>query len=320
MSVSLTSKFFANARGLTLLDGGGITWSINKNTNAVTATGSGGGVLSSVGFADTSSTPIYTVTNSPLTANGTLDITLKTQAANLVFAGPGTGAAAQPTFRGLVLADIPTGYAYGNLSGAPSIPVGANPTAKVALAAVNGSAATFMRSDGAPALDVTISPTWTGNHVFNPASGNAIGVTTSATGNGAAVSATNATGYGVNVTGTAGGARNLALFGEAGFSNGFTVAYDGTQMQYAFRNGNIVASAPASGDLLALTNVAGGNALVVNGNSAGTAVVRLNTQATTGAQTATFSATNKPGTGTTAPTKWIPINIDGTTMYVPAWL
>lgn len=43
----------------------------------------------------------------------------------------------------------------------------ANPTATVALAAKNGTAPTFMRSDGAPALDQTIAPTWTGAHTFS---------------------------------------------------------------------------------------------------------------------------------------------------------
>jgi hypothetical protein len=42
----------------------------------------------------------------------------------------------------------------------------ANPTALVGLAAVNGVAATWMRSDAAPALDQAIAPTWTGNHNF----------------------------------------------------------------------------------------------------------------------------------------------------------
>jgi hypothetical protein len=44
---------------------------------------------------------------------------------------------------------------------------GANPTASVGLTAVNGSAGTFMRSDAAPALSVSISPTWSGFHTFN---------------------------------------------------------------------------------------------------------------------------------------------------------
>lgn len=47
------------------------------------------------------------------------------------------------------------------------LPDGANPTASVGLAAVNGAAATFMRSDGAPALSQSITPTWTGAHAFS---------------------------------------------------------------------------------------------------------------------------------------------------------
>lgn len=43
----------------------------------------------------------------------------------------------------------------------------ANPTASTGLTAVNGSANTAMRSDGAPALDVAISPTWTGTHTYS---------------------------------------------------------------------------------------------------------------------------------------------------------
>lgn len=55
-------------------------------------------------------------------------------------------------------------------SGVPRTPdyrVGANPSQTVGLAAVNGSAVTFMRSDGAPALNVNIAPTWTGAHTFS---------------------------------------------------------------------------------------------------------------------------------------------------------
>lgn len=48
----------------------------------------------------------------------------------------------------------------------PAGGTGANPTASVGLTAVNGVATTFLRSDGAPALDVTITPTWTGLHTF----------------------------------------------------------------------------------------------------------------------------------------------------------
>lgn len=50
-----------------------------------------------------------------------------------------------------------------------STAVGANPSASLGLTAVNGSAATFMRSDGAPALSQSIAPTWTGAHIFQSA-------------------------------------------------------------------------------------------------------------------------------------------------------
>lgn len=45
---------------------------------------------------------------------------------------------------------------------------GADPTASVGLTAVNGVATTFLRSDGAPPLNQSISPTWTGIHAFTP--------------------------------------------------------------------------------------------------------------------------------------------------------
>lgn len=50
----------------------------------------------------------------------------------------------------------------------------ANPSATVGTSAINGSASTAMRSDGAPAINLTMSPTWTGNHIFAPTSGNTV--------------------------------------------------------------------------------------------------------------------------------------------------
>lgn len=48
-----------------------------------------------------------------------------------------------------------------------SVPSGANPTGTIGLTAVNGSTSTFLRSDGAPALSQSISPTWTNVHIFS---------------------------------------------------------------------------------------------------------------------------------------------------------
>lgn len=49
----------------------------------------------------------FSVSGSPITTSGTLTVTKVNQNANLVYAGPGSGGAAQPSFRSLVAADIP---------------------------------------------------------------------------------------------------------------------------------------------------------------------------------------------------------------------
>ena len=67
-------------------------------------TAAGGGTVSSVGL---SMPGVFTVTNSPVTSTGTLTVSLGTEAANLIWAGPSTGAASAPTFRSLVGADLP---------------------------------------------------------------------------------------------------------------------------------------------------------------------------------------------------------------------
>lgn len=63
-----------------------------------------------------------------------------------------------------------TGLFVNGVAVLTSSAAGANPTASVGLTAVNGSANTFLRSDGAPALSQSIAPTWTGAHTFTPSS------------------------------------------------------------------------------------------------------------------------------------------------------
>jgi hypothetical protein len=63
----------------------------------------------------------FTVTNSPVTSSGTLTGSWNTQTANFVLAGPTAGAAAVPTFRALVAADIPAlPYGTGDVVGPAS--------------------------------------------------------------------------------------------------------------------------------------------------------------------------------------------------------
>lgn len=67
----------------------------------------GGAIGNSIVLADGSTTPIYTITGSPLVNTGTLTFTLNNEGTNSVFAGPSSGGAAQPTFRMLVAGDVP---------------------------------------------------------------------------------------------------------------------------------------------------------------------------------------------------------------------
>ena len=87
----------------------------------------------------------------------TQELGLDTQVANTILAGPNAGGDAVPTFRVLVAADIPA--------------LGANPSQDIGLAAVNGAATTYLRSDGAPALSQAIIPTWTGDHDWDDGGG-----------------------------------------------------------------------------------------------------------------------------------------------------
>ena len=70
-----------------------------------------------------------TVTGSPITGAGTLAITRNTQSANVVLSGPSSGVAAAPTYRALVIADLPvsgvTAGTYGSASNSAAITVNA---------------------------------------------------------------------------------------------------------------------------------------------------------------------------------------------------
>lgn len=63
--------------------------------------------VTSVGLLDGSTASIYNISGSPVTSTGTLTFSLVNQNQNLIFAGPSSGSAAQPTFRSLTAADLP---------------------------------------------------------------------------------------------------------------------------------------------------------------------------------------------------------------------
>jgi hypothetical protein len=148
------------------------TWP-NQTINATGGGGGGGdGTVTSVGLSLPSQ---FTVTGSPVTTGGTLTATLAAQSANLVWAGPTTGAAAAPAFRALVAGDIPTipagqvlglatvatSGAYGDLSGRPTLgTAAATPATDYAPAAqgvAGGNSHNHDGGDGAPIAYASLS-------------------------------------------------------------------------------------------------------------------------------------------------------------------
>lgn len=80
--------------------------------------GPGAGTVTSVGM---SAPGIFFVSGSPVTTSGTLGLSLVSQSANQVWAGPSSGGAAAPSFRSLVSADLPSTPEFTAINlGAPS--------------------------------------------------------------------------------------------------------------------------------------------------------------------------------------------------------
>jgi len=78
----------------------------NDGTGVLSWTNPSSGSVTSVGLTLPSS--VFNVTVSPITSSGNLTAVFQTQAANSIFAGPGSGSAAAPTFRAMVAADLPS--------------------------------------------------------------------------------------------------------------------------------------------------------------------------------------------------------------------
>lgn len=105
--------------------------------------GTGNGSVTSVGLDAPS---IFTVSNSPVTSSGTLTFALNTQNANLVFAGPATGAASAPTFRALVSDDIPS-------LGASKITSGTLAVARGGTGIASYTTGNYIRASGSTTLE-----------------------------------------------------------------------------------------------------------------------------------------------------------------------
>lgn len=156
--------------------GGVFTALAGKMTNPMTTTGdiivggaSGVPARLAIGGANTilhgGSTPAYSaIVNSDIT-NTTIDLTTKVTGM-LPVANGGTGTASPGIVAGTNITVTGTwpNQTVNSSGGGGSV---ANPTATIGLIAINGSASSAIRSDGASALSQAIAPVWTGFHTFN---------------------------------------------------------------------------------------------------------------------------------------------------------
>lgn len=155
-------------------------WFLISSTQA----GSGSGSVTSVAMT----VPAFlSVAGSPITSTGTLAVSLANQSANVVFAGPSSGGAAAPTFRSLVVADLPTVDAAHGGTGQTSYSVGdilyASGATTLSKLAVGSTGQVLTVSAGAPAWASAGSGTVTSVSLSMPAIFSVAGspVTTSGT-------------------------------------------------------------------------------------------------------------------------------------------
>lgn len=129
-NITLLSADVTAALGYTPLQTAPVT-SVATRTGAITLTHSdltdwssatasfGAGTVTSVAL---SAPGEFTVSGSPVTASGTLTLAKANQSANTHYCGPASGAAAAPTFRAVVAADLPVFVASGASHAAGAVP------------------------------------------------------------------------------------------------------------------------------------------------------------------------------------------------------
>ena len=102
------SVFTSDAQGIVPASGGGTTNFLRADgTWAAPSGGGGGGGGGTVTSVALTAPSIFSVSGSPVTTAGTVALNFVAQSANVLFAGPASGAAASPTFRNLVAEDLP---------------------------------------------------------------------------------------------------------------------------------------------------------------------------------------------------------------------
>jgi hypothetical protein len=302
---------FLRADGTWSAPTGAVT-SFNTRTGAITLTSGdvttalgftpGTGTVTSVSFSDASATPLYSISGTPVTTTGTLTVTLNTQSANQFLGGPTTGAAAQPSFRSLIAADIPalsyvTSVAIAGSSGigVSGSPVTSSGTITISLGAITPSSV----STGAVTATSVTDSGLTANSFVYPSSGGLLASTAATTNGQLLIGSTSAAPVAATLTaGTAIGISNGA--GAITINNtGVTALAAGTGVSVSASTGSVTVSNTG------VTSITGTTNQVIASASTGTVTLSLpQSIATTSQPTfAQVTLSNSPVNTTDAATK-----------------
>jgi hypothetical protein len=161
---------------------------------------------------------------------------------------------------------------------------------------------------------IPASLTFTGNDTFAPAAGNPTTIDTPATGANSAI------------------IDYLQGLSSGGAYEQFNDDHTGTPTAIGYIGYGPALFSGAAANTFGIASQAGILELAVSGgtisgltiNTSGVVTFSQSTPVfqggTTGAQVATFVASNKPGSATTSPSTWLPVNVAGATHYIPCWL
>lgn len=136
----------------------------------------------------------------------------------------------------------------------PTVPLAANPSGLIGLAAVNGSAGTWERSDATHALNQGIAPTWTGYHIFSVGSETFGAVNPSIGQTGVYLSSRGSLGI-IDLVNAAGGtnAKGIAMYADSGGNFNIGTSND------TFTSGDSILSSNRSG--VSITSISLGNGI-----------------------------------------------------------
>jgi hypothetical protein len=295
--IFLKGLFLQTARGLSLADGGGATWSFDPATNTLSVAIASGGVS---GFNEAAQDAVFNVIADSATIDGTYNDAGNSFSLAVIPGGVNHNALLN------YVADQHVAHSGVILTAGAGLTGGGDTSASRTFAVGAGTGITVNADD--VALDLTADLTWAGQHTFGLSLYGPAGSNTAPT-----FSNSGDTNTGMYFSGA--GTIDLTVGGSALWEFRADYLYSATPFMF---DGSDSAATPGytfySDQNTGFANLAADTIAVCLG---GAEAVTFAGAATTGAQTATFIATNKPGAATAGPALWLPVKKGGTTYYIP---